>query len=58
MVKKKRQKTRKHHVSIIMCRLGLIINFIIHIFFSTIFDNPLHSLPDGMFDKMDTETKV
>ncbi|XP_066020959.1 uncharacterized protein [Pocillopora verrucosa] len=24
----------------------------------TIFDNPLHSLPDGMFDKMDTETKV
>ena len=41
-----------------MCRLRLIINFIIHIFFSTIFDNPLHSLPDGMFDKMDTETKV
>ncbi|XP_022807952.1 putative leucine-rich repeat-containing protein DDB_G0281931 isoform X1 [Stylophora pistillata] len=24
----------------------------------TIFDNPLHSLPDGMFDEMDNNTKV
>ena len=41
-----------------MCKLELVVNFIIDIFFSTIFDNPLHSLPDGMFDKMDTVTKV
>ena len=51
-------RKKKRHVSIIMCRLELIINLIIDIFSSTIFDNPLHSLPDGMFDKMDTETKV
>ena len=38
-----------------MCRLRLIINFIIHIFFSTIFDNPLHSLINLLYGVLERE---